>query len=218
MRTSIGASCFTEGTLIRINESGVGLNFYLAKHDYESGLNGSGRELMVRQRYHSKRAIQSGDYANYHDSPGDVWLNNDYKSLLDSVVQEMISTTNFYYTEWTSLYASRPVKQLSRSVFLLSATEMGCTDSKANVEGTALSIAGILSPCYDSSGANATAIWTRSPTNSSGMLVAWHIETTGAFDTHPFTWSNGIRPCFTLPSTALVNPTPNSDGSYTLIV
>ena len=39
----------TEGTIIKINENGSPVEFYLAKHSYEPTLNGEGRELVVRK-------------------------------------------------------------------------------------------------------------------------------------------------------------------------
>ena len=46
---SIPFSELTTGTILYINESGSPVPFYVAKHDYESGLNGAGRTLGVRK-------------------------------------------------------------------------------------------------------------------------------------------------------------------------
>ena len=37
------------GSIIKIKENGTLVDFYVAKHDYESGLNGTGRTLVVRK-------------------------------------------------------------------------------------------------------------------------------------------------------------------------
>lgn len=34
---------------VKLKENGTLVEFYVAKHDYESGLNGSGRTLIVRK-------------------------------------------------------------------------------------------------------------------------------------------------------------------------
>lgn len=41
--TSIGN--LDEGAIITLNENGNPVEFYVAKHDYEAGLNGAGRTL-----------------------------------------------------------------------------------------------------------------------------------------------------------------------------
>ena len=38
-----------EGTLVKMNESGAPVEFYVAQHDYESELHGAGRTLVVRK-------------------------------------------------------------------------------------------------------------------------------------------------------------------------
>ena len=42
-------SDYAEGDIIKLNEGGSPVEFYVSKHDYESGLNGSGRTLVVRK-------------------------------------------------------------------------------------------------------------------------------------------------------------------------
>ena len=34
------------GSIVKLKENGVLVDFYVAKHDYENGLNGSGRTLL----------------------------------------------------------------------------------------------------------------------------------------------------------------------------
>ncbi len=38
--TTASLSTFAEGSIVKINESGSPVEFYVAKHDYESALNG----------------------------------------------------------------------------------------------------------------------------------------------------------------------------------
>ena len=45
----IPLSTITPGAILYLNESGSPVPFYIAKHDYESGLNGAGRTLIVRK-------------------------------------------------------------------------------------------------------------------------------------------------------------------------
>ena len=206
-------SSLAEGSLVKLNENGSGVNFYLAKHDYESGLNGTGRELVVRKDCYDKRLWASNNVNAYATSTIDSWLNNDYKSLLDSSIQEMIGTTTFYYTPGNG---NKTVTTLARSVFLLSLTEYGLTGSWYNTEGSALSTASIIRLAY----LNGSAVthYTRSPSTYNTTNVYW-VYSDGASNNSGYaTDQYGSRPVFTLPYDAMVNPTPNSDGSYTLIV
>ena len=57
---------FSEGDIIQLNEGGVPVDFYVAKHDYESGLNGAGRTLVVRKDVYDNRAWDSGKIGRAH--------------------------------------------------------------------------------------------------------------------------------------------------------
>lgn len=201
-----------EGSLINLNEGGTGVNFYLAKHDYESGLNGAGRELLVRKDVHSNVAWSPSSNA-YATSNIDAWLTGTYKGTLDSTVQELIGATSFYYTTGNGNYS---VTTLARSVFILSLAEFGLTTTGINSEGSALPIASSLLVSYLNG--SATNQWTRSA-NSQGKTIVAYVNSSGqANNWGGVSKTYGARPCFTLPSDAIVNPTPNADGSYTLLV
>ena len=191
----------TEGTIIKINENGSPVEFYLAKHNYEPGLNGAGRELVVRKDVVQKGKWNSAEANSYANSTIDVWFDGTYKSMLSQAVQAMLGTTKFRYTvgngDWDTV-------SLERAVFSLSATECGespgtYTDFK--VEGTRLPISSLLQPAY-LNGVAATQ-WTRTPdihrTNSATWLNSDTNYTQG-----PVSHNNGYRPAFALPSTALV--------------
>ena len=47
--SGIPLSDYAEGDLIKLNEGGSPVDFYVAKHDYESSLNGAGRTLVDRK-------------------------------------------------------------------------------------------------------------------------------------------------------------------------
>lgn len=208
-------SSLAEGTLIKLNESGSGVNFFLGKHDYESGLNGAGRELLVRKDCYTSRVWHDGDYNFYASSSIDNYLNSTYKSVLDAEVQNLIETTSFYYTVGGG---SATVTSLSRSVFMLSVTEWGLTSSVSNTEGSALPIASALKNAFLSGGP--TERWTRTAhkTSNSAACCIWSSGSSLNIGNGSLTSNYGVHPVFTLPATAIVNPEPNADGSYTLIV
>lgn len=204
------------GSIVKLKENGVLVDFYVAKHDYENGLNGSGRTLVVRKDCYDTRQWHTSNVNAYATSAIDTWLNSTYKNLLDADIRGVIGTTKIKYTPGNG---NTTVGTLERAIFLLSVTELGKTASYANTEGTALSIANSLQIAY----LNGSAVvqWTRSPvTNGTGY--AYYLYTNGnVYDNFCYN-THGSRPAFTLPSTlsvsddgsVSVNTAPTISGSY----
>lgn len=187
-----------EGQLVKLLENGTAVEFYVAKHDYESGLNGAGRTLVVRKDCYDTRQWHSSNVNAYASSTIDSWLNSTYKGLLDADIQSVIGTTKFYYTPGNG---STSVTTLTRAIFLLSVAELGNTESYyANAEGTALPIASTLQIAYRNG--SLVAQWTRSP-HKSYTNCACLLSTYGDVDYDVCSNTNGSRPAFTLPSGAL---------------
>ena len=211
--SGIPLSELAEGTLIAINRAGVATNHYLACHDYESGLNGAGRQLMVPEDCYDKRVWNNTRGAFYFESDIDAWENGDYKSLFSEAVQTMMSKTVFYCT-----INETEVSTIERDIFQLSLCELNYTYEYALVEGTTLPIYSKLRVAY----CNGAAVmqWTRTRnvpySATSGNISTISRTGTAYFGASPSD-TNYSRPCFTLPANAMVYPTPNADGSYTLI-
>lgn len=204
------------GSIVKLKENGVLVDFYVAKHDYENGLNGSGRTLVVRKDCYDTRQWHTSNVNAYATSAIDTWLNSTYKNLLDADIRGVIGTTKIKYTPGNG---NNTVGTLERAIFLLSVTELGRSASYANTEGTALSIASSLQIAY----LNGSAVvqWTRSPrTNSTNY--AYYLNTNGDVYSNSCYNTNGSRPAFTLPSTlsvsddgsVSVNTVPTISGSY----
>lgn len=204
------------GSIVKLKENGVLVDFYVAKHDYENGLNGSGRTLVVRKDCYDTRQWHTSNVNAYATSAIDTWLNSTYKNLLDADIRGVIGTTKIKYTPGNGNTA---VGTLERAIFLLSVTELGRSASYANTEGTALSIASSLQIAY----LNGSAVvqWTRSPsTDDTG--VAYYLGTNGFVSGSSCRNTFGSRPAFTLPSTlsvsddgsVSVNTAPTISGSY----
>lgn len=190
-----------EGTIVYINENGSPSEFYVAKHDYESGLNGSGRTLLVRKDCYNARNWHSPRTNKYAISAIDTWLNSTYKALLDASVQDAIGTTAFYYTVGGG---DKTLTTLTRSVFILSLQELGRKTNISNAEGTTLPISRALEKAYY----NGTAVdqWTRSP-DTSRTDYAWYMAGGGYPGGRYIDYTTAYsRPCFTLPSTIAVDP------------
>jgi hypothetical protein len=204
------------GSIVKLKENGVLVDFYVAKHDYENGLNGSGRTLVVRKDCYDTRQWHTSNVNAYATSVIDTWLNSTYKNLLDADIRGVIGTTKIKYTPGNGNTA---VGTLERAIFLLSVTELGRSASYANTEGTALSIASSLQIAY----LNGSAVvqWTRSP-STNNTLYAYCLNTDGGVDVSLCYSTYGSRPAFTLPSTlsvsddgsVSVNTAPTISGSY----
>lgn len=204
------------GSIVKLKENGVLVDFYVAKHDYENGLNGSGRTLVVRKDCYDTRQWHTSNVNAYATSAIDTWLNSTYKNLLDADIRGVIGITKIKYTPGNG---NTTVGTLERAIFLLSVTELGRSASYANTEGTALSIASSLQIAY----LNGSAVvqWTRSP-GTSNTYYAGYLGTDGGVDGSRCNYTGGSRPAFTLPSTlsvsddgsVSVNTAPTISGSY----
>ena len=204
------------GSIVKLKENGVLVDFYVAKHDYENGLNGSGRTLVVRKDCYDTRQWHTSNVNAYATSAIDTWLNSTYKNLLDADIRGVIGTTKIKYTPGNG---DTTVGTLERAIFLLSVTELGRSASYANTEGTALSIASSLQIAY----LNGSAVvqWTRSP-YTGNTDYAYYLSTNGNVNNNYCNDTRGSRPAFTLPSTlsvsddgsVSVNTAPTISGSY----
>ena len=204
------------GSIVKLKENGVLVDFYVAKHDYENGLNGSGRTLVVRKDCYDTRQWHTSNVNAYATSAIDTWLNSTYKNLLDADIRGVIGTTKIKYTPGNG---NTTVGTLERAIFLLSVTELGRSASYANTEGTALSIASSLQIAY----LNGSAViqWTRSP-STDGASHVYYLNTNGGVGNDLCSRTHGSRPAFTLPSTlsvsddgsVSVNTAPTISGSY----
>lgn len=191
------------GSIIKLKENGTLVDFYVAKHDYESGLNGSGRTLVVRKDVYDLRAWHSSNVNAWASCTLRSWLNSTYKALLDSDIQSLMGTTTYYYTPGNGSWS---VTTRSDAVFQLSATELGQSQSWFNTEGSALPIASTLKIAYKDG--SATTQWTRSP-GTSGTDYAIYLYSSGDVGSSYCTSTYGSRPAFTLPSNLYVS----DDGS-----
>ena len=191
-------SAYSEGDIVKIHENGYPVDFYVSKHDYESGLNGSGRTLVVRKDTYDDRVWDSGNENAYASSDLDSWFNSTYKNMLDADIRSLIDTTKIRYTPGSG---NNTVSTLERSIFALSLTELGKSDAYANKEGSALPIASTLRIAYQNG--SPTYQWTRSPDKQRNYIV-WWLDPRGDIGSDLCDRSYGSRPAFTLPSTVIV--------------
>ena len=183
-----------EGDIIQLRENLVPVYFYVAKHDYESSLNGAGRTLVVRKDVYDDQRWDNDAENAYARSTLNRWFNNTYKNMLDPDVQAAMGTTKFYYTPGNG---KNTVGTLGRAIFALSLTELGQSQTDANTEGSALPIASTLQVAYRNG--SSTTQWTRSP-NTLYTGSAWRMSPYGVANSYYCGSTSGSRPVFTLPS------------------
>lgn len=117
-----------EGETVLMDEGSNVVEFIVAKHDYESELNGAGRTLLIRKSYPT---LIKWDYnwSAYAKSNINSWLNGEYLKNFSSVQKEAMGSTTFYYTPGFTAFdfsvGSRKVSTMSNTVFLPSAHEFG---------------------------------------------------------------------------------------------
>ena len=191
-------SAYSEGDIVKINENGYPVDFYVSKHDYESGLNGAGRTLVVRKDCYDNRVWDNGNVNAYASSDLDSWFNSTYKNMLDADIRSLIGTTKIRYTPGNGNWN---VRTLERAVFALSATELGQFQNWFNMEGSALPIASTLKIAYKDGSANTQ--WTRSPRKNITSLAVYLNSYGYVYDDICIN-SYGSRPAFTLPSSTIV--------------
>lgn len=179
------------GSTIKLIEDGKSVDFYVAKHNYESGLNGSGRTLVVRKDVYSQRQWDSSDRNSWKSSSVYSWLNKTYMNMLDADLQSLIGSTAYYYTPGNRNWS---VTTTSDPIFLLSATELNIDGQTwINTEGSRLQIASNIK--FD-----VPSQWSRSPdTNNIDNAIGAMSSPSLRSGSYSCTESMGVRPVFTLP-------------------
>ena len=207
-------SSLTEGSLVSVLENGKLVPFYVAKHNYESDLNGEGRTLLVRKDLHSNMAWSSPNSNAYVSSGIDAWLNGDYADMLSPELRANIGVTSFYYTIGGG---DRTLTTLGKSIFLLSAAEIGASSPNYfNAEGSLLPIASALVSATPANGTE-RRWWTRTPEFTGSVSVIYIDPSVSAIHGGvASTTQLGVRPAFTLPADMALRETPYDDGSWGL--
>lgn len=189
---------FPPGHIIELRENGTPAEFYLAKHDYEPGLNGAGRTLVVRKDCYTSMVFSAG--AGTGDFPGsdiDNWLNGEYIGLFDSRVQAKMGITKFYYAAGGAKKST-----MERKAFLLSAMEFGRLDTYGDGSTLPADMIELLSIAQLDGTAGEQ--WTRT-LNNGHVGYIYVLNAYGKLDEEKRTRPNGARPCFTLPSDLIVS-------------
>lgn len=204
-----------EGSIIKLNEDDTPVEFYIAKHDYESDLNGAGRTLLVRKDcYASYNLAHYSSPSNYFpDTSVYKILNGTYKVKLDAAVRIAMGTTSFKTVKTSrnlmNNTTSGTMTTVSAAVFVLSKTEINNSTNYNLSEGAQLPISDTLKiALFNGKAVN----WiTRS---SSELNAIYYVSSSGSVSSvyyHQNSDNYYMRPVFTLPETMEV------DGDFNLI-
>lgn len=186
------------GSIVKINESGSPVDFYVACHNYEQALNGAGRTLLVRKDSVGAQRWAGSSINAYASSAVDSWENSTYKGKLDPDIQTAIGTTKFRYTPGNG---DTSLSTLGRSVFTPSARELGITGNYYNAEGSELAVASLIRDAFTRAG---QAGWTRTPSIANTYGAISITASPLAALTTDVTASQQLVVQFTLPSTMIV--------------
>lgn len=175
-----------EGTLVKLLENSVQVEFYVTVHDYQPDLNSRGRTLLVR-----KECWNSYAGKNFKN------LSSAYLKLFDSDVQSLIATTKYYYTE---SWGDDEVSPNELAIFQLSVNELGLMseDIDALVEGNTVPIANTLRIAYKNGAASKQG--TRTMENNSNGSQGYYYRVNSDGSVINGNASVPTRPAFTLPS------------------
>ncbi len=239
LRQSFSVSCsastistMSEGKTFFIGTSSGAVEVILAKHNYESGLNGSGRTLVVYKDAVPLSVWNESGTNAYSGSTVDKFLQNTVYPAFGSVAKAAAAKTKFYYTPGNG---NSTMTTLSRNVFLLSAAEINnifSGYSSANTEGSLLPVWKAIANGYAVS-ASSSYQMTRTPNldmkpwgfssstynnlhkKTTFFLITgigdygeqFPIENRSAFEAVNVTSSTNVygRPAFTVPSTMELN-------------
>ena len=190
------------GTLIRVADSDGGegdANYEIA--DINNFV--SGGVVLVRKNIHSKSAF--GGSAAYPGGTLDNEMTSIYNSLPEKLQSKIIDAT----------FALENSGSITRKVFALTITMAGFGNNNGVTEGKALQL-------YTSNANRiktyngAAGVWWLSSRNSTSFSRLIRSDGTAGITTPSY--SDGVVPAFVIPSETLYSVTPNTDGSYNLIL
>ena len=191
------------GTLIRIADSDGGqgdANYEIA--DINNFV--SGGVVLVRKNIHSKSAF--GSSTAYPDGTLDNKMTSIYNSLPEKLQSKIMDAT----------FALEGSGSITRKMFALTYTMVGFGNNNEVAEGEALQL-------YTSNASRVKTFndvadtWWLSSRGSSDRLCGVSSNGSAYRSLNP-SFSRGVVPAFVIPSKTSYNATPNTDGSYNLIL
>lgn len=212
-------SLLTEGTIVYVKENGAPVEYYIAKHDYEPELNGSGYTILLRKEIHSNRLWNEDTSINnetflYSLSDIDSWLETTYYQQFSSYVRQLIKNATFKnikmkFAGTPNSYEYIEIYTIERHVFLPSLYELGeVYDHIITPDGTEFPNSQTLRLGFGNSDTKVEDCWGRTvcPHYLYDLrLGAISYSNDGDFLSVSPNRSYGIRPCIVIPSSTLID-------------
>lgn len=223
------------GSIVKLKENGV-LVDYIVVHQgkpssiYDASCDGTWllrKDILETRQWHSSNV---NDYAN---STIKAYLDSTFLNRFDADVRAQIKQVKLPYRpgSGTSQTINSGANGLSCKIFLLSATEVGYTQSNVNSyipnnEGAKLDYFTNANGGNEKIGylnGSATSWWLRSPRSSSAS-DAWRVISNGSAYNNVCSSTYGVRPALILPSSLLTsdsgqvetNTAPTTPASITI--
>ena len=168
----------------------------------------SGGVVLVRKNIHSKSAFNSS-YV-YPDGTLDNLIKTTIYNKMPQKLRDKMMDVSF------PLYNSGNITNITRKMFALTCTMAGFGNNYDVAEGKALQL-------YTSQASRiktfngSAAYWWLSSHDSSNRIRVVNTDGTANYVTDPSN-SSAFVPAFVIPSKSPYDPTPNTDGSYNLIL
>ena len=162
----------------------------------------SGGVVLVRKNIHSKSEFGSSTY--YPGSTLDNTMTSIYNSLPEKLQSKIMDAT----------FALLSSGSITRKVFALTYTMAGFGENYNTAEGKALQLYTSNENRIKKYNGSADTWWLSSPK----VPYAYLVNTNGAASYHNRPNSHGVAPAFVISSKTPYDPTPNTDGSYNLIL
>ena len=191
MSQRVAVGSLNTGSIIGLYENGVKVPFIVVHKNFNS----TGRVLVLRKDIYKMDTLYNEGEVYYNGCKADLWLNNEYITLLDEASRGVIQ----YVT--IASQAGGSDNTISRKVFFLSTREYGFSPTLSKDEGE------LNYYFYNQTAQRRVALyngtpnphWTRTVEYGSydtGVVTAEGVEVIG----NPFTDVCGYRPAFTLPA------------------
>lgn len=191
------------GTLINVGtDGGEGTpNYEIADKDNLV----SGGVVLVRKNIYSDDWF--GDYAAYPNSSLDNYIKTNIYNRISQQLRDKMMDVSF------TLFDSGDI---TRKMFALTYTMVGFGNNNEVAEGKALQLYTSNASRIKTSSGSEDNWWLSSSTTDGNV---WVVSLTGsADDYYNSDYVQGTVPAFVIPSKTPYDPTPNTDGSYNLIL
>ena len=168
-----------------------------------------GGVVLVRKNIYSKSAF--GSTARYPNGTLDNLIKTTIYNKMPQKLREQMMDVSF------PLYNSGNITNITRKMFALTYTMAGFGNNKEVAEGKALQL-------YTSNASRIKTLngsadyWWLSSRDSPHVNSAWLVGTGGWPGSLSTSKTIGVVPAFVIPSETRYNATPNTDGSYNLIL